>query len=37
VDAHNQDLDKRAAERNVTLPPISGDPCKVMKNLGRIK
>jgi hypothetical protein len=37
VDAHNLELDKRAREHNVTLPPISGDPCTVMKTLGRIK
>ena len=37
VDSHNQELDKRAKARNVTLPPISGDPCVVMKTFGRIK
>lgn len=35
--AHNLELDKRAKERGVSLPPISGDPCAVMKTLGRIK
>ncbi len=34
---HNLELDRRAKERGVTLPPISGDPCVVMKTLGRIR
>ncbi|MDD5388236.1 MAG: hypothetical protein PHD37_02750 [Gallionellaceae bacterium] len=37
MNAHNLELDKRAKERGVTLPPISGDPCAVMKTFGRIK
>lgn len=37
MNAHNLELDKRALERGVTLPPLSGDPCVVMKTLGRIK
>lgn len=37
MNAHNLELDKRAKERNVTLPPLSGDPCVVMKTFGRIK
>ncbi|MDO9225682.1 MAG: hypothetical protein Q8M09_04900 [Pseudomonadota bacterium] len=37
MSAHNLELDKRAKERGVSLPPISGDPCAVMKTLGRIK
>jgi hypothetical protein len=37
MNAHNLELDKRAKERGVTLPPISGDPCAVMQTLGRIK
>ena len=37
VDAHNLELDRRAKERGVTLPPISGDPCAVMNRFGRIK
>jgi hypothetical protein len=37
MNAHNLELDVRAKERGVTLPPISGDPCVVMKTMGRIK
>lgn len=37
MNAHNLELDKRAQARGVTLPPISGDPCVVMKTMGRIK
>jgi hypothetical protein len=37
MNAHNLELDKRALAKGVTLPPISGDPCKVMKTMGRIK
>lgn len=37
VDAHNLELDKRAHAKGVTLPPISGDPCTVMKTMGRFK
>ncbi|TCJ15768.1 hypothetical protein EZJ19_05985 [Parasulfuritortus cantonensis] len=40
--AHEAELQKRAAERHVTLPPkntvlFDGDPCKVMRFMGRIK
>ncbi len=37
MNAHNLELDKRAKERGMILPPISGDPCVVMKTFGRIK
>jgi len=37
MNTHNLELDKRAKERGVILPPISGDPCAVMQTLGRIK
>jgi len=37
MNAHNLELDQRAKVRGVTLPPISGDPCVVMKTMGRIK
>ncbi len=37
MNVHNLELDKRAKERGVSLPPISGDPCVVMKTMGRIK
>lgn len=37
MNAHNLELDKRAKDRGVILPPISGDPCVVMKTMGRIK
>lgn len=37
VDAHNQEIDRRAQAKGITLPPVSGDPCKVMRGFGRIK
>lgn len=40
--AHEVELQKRAAEQKVTLPAkrttlFDGDPCKVMRFMGRIK
>lgn len=35
--AHEETLQKRAAEQHVTLPEKGGDPCKVMRFLGRIQ
>lgn len=37
MQAHYADLDNRAKDRNVTLPPVSGDPCKVMQSMGRFR
>lgn len=37
MDAHEAVLQKRALEQHVTLPEKSGDPCKVMRFMGRIK
>ncbi len=42
VAAHEVDLQKRAVAKNVVLPPKStavfgGDPCKVMRFMGRVK
>lgn len=37
MNAHYLELDKRALDRGVTLPPISGDPCMVMQTMGRIR
>jgi hypothetical protein len=37
MNAHYLDLDKRAKEKAMTLPPIQGDPCEVMKVMGRIR
>ena len=36
MDTHEAELQKRAKERNVTLPEKGGDPCKVMRFMGRI-
>ena len=36
-DGHNRDIDARAAKQHVTLPPVQGDPCQVMVQMGRIK
>lgn len=40
--AHEVEIQKRAADRHVVLPPkntsvFNGDPCKVMRFMGRIK
>ena len=34
--SHEQELQRRAALQQVVLPEKSGDPCKVMRFLGRI-
>ena len=34
--AHEAELQKRAQERHVSLPPKGGDPCEVMRFMGRI-
>lgn len=36
MDAHELELQKRASAQHVTLPAKSGDPCTVMRFLGRI-
>ncbi|HNA29924.1 MAG TPA: hypothetical protein PLL19_05445 [Thiobacillaceae bacterium] len=37
MDAHEVTLQQRAQEKHVTLPEKSGDPCKVMRTLGRVR
>ncbi len=37
MDAHEATLQQRAQERHVTLPEKGGDPCKVMRFMGRVK
>lgn len=42
VAAHERELQKRAEERHVALPPrntslFDGNPCKVMRFMGRIR
>jgi hypothetical protein len=37
MDSHEDILQKRAHEQQITLPEKSGDPCKVMRFLGRIQ
>ncbi|OYY93388.1 MAG: hypothetical protein B7Y41_11485 [Hydrogenophilales bacterium 28-61-23] len=37
MQAHILEIDKRAKEHNVPLPPVQGDPCEVMKTMGRIR
>jgi hypothetical protein len=34
--AHNNDIDSRARKQNMQLPPVQGDPCQVMVQMGRI-
>ncbi|MBI1284734.1 MAG: hypothetical protein GC183_10410 [Thiobacillus sp.] len=35
-EGHNKEIDARAAQQHVTLPPVSGNPCEVMLKMGRI-
>jgi hypothetical protein len=35
--AHYLDLDKRAQDKRVSLPPVQGDPCEVMRTMGRFR
>jgi len=37
MNAHYLELDKRAKEKGTILPPIQGDPCEVMKTMGRFR
>lgn len=37
MNAHYLELDKRAKEKGASLPPIQGDPCEVMKTMGRFR
>jgi len=37
MQAHYLEIDKRAKERNVMLPAIQGDPCEVMRTMGRVR
>jgi len=37
MQAHYGEIDRRAKERNIELPPVQGDPCAVMKTMGRIR
>ncbi|HNQ03989.1 MAG TPA: hypothetical protein PKH69_05195 [Thiobacillaceae bacterium] len=37
MQAHYLELDRRAKEGHVVLPPIQGDPCEIMRGLGRFR
>ncbi len=37
MQGHYLEIDKRAKERNVSLPPVQGDPCEVMQKMGRVR
>lgn len=37
VDEHNRMVDERAAAKGVKLSPMQGDPCTVMRTMGRVK
>jgi hypothetical protein len=37
MQAHYLEIDKRAKERGNVLPEIKGDPCEVMKTMGRVR
>jgi hypothetical protein len=35
MQGHSLELERRAQEKRVSLPPVSGDPCQVMRTMGR--
>lgn len=35
--AHNRDIDGRAQKQGLQLPPVQGDPCQIMVQMGRIR
>jgi hypothetical protein len=37
MQAHFLEIEQRAKHGNVTLPPVQGDPCAVMKTMGRVR
>lgn len=37
MDEHNRMVDERAQAQGEKLPPMQGDPCAVMRGMGRIK
>lgn len=37
MDAHNQEIDRRAQAAGVQLPLVKGNPCDVMRGFGRIR
>jgi hypothetical protein len=37
MNAHEAELQKRAAAAKTTLAPVKGDPCAVMLQMGRIR
>lgn len=34
---HYLEIDRRAKAKNTVLPPVKGDPCEVIKSMGRIR
>ena len=36
-EAHNKEIDARAAQQKVELPPPQGNPCQVMVQMGKIR
>jgi hypothetical protein len=37
MDTHEASLQQRAQEKHITLPEKSGNPCAVMRTLGRVR
>ncbi|MEW6677909.1 MAG: hypothetical protein AB1421_08310 [Pseudomonadota bacterium] len=35
MQGHSLELEKRAQQKRVSLPPVKGDPCEVMRTMGR--
>ncbi|MFO7542157.1 MAG: hypothetical protein R6W97_04975 [Thiobacillus sp.] len=36
-EGHNKEVDARAAQQHVNLPPAQGNPCEMMVKMGRIR
>ena len=36
-EGHNKEIDARAAQKHVSLPPVQGNPCQVMLQMGKIR
>ena len=37
MQGHHLELERRAQSQGTALPPVQGDPCEVMKRMGRIR
>jgi hypothetical protein len=37
MQGHYLEIDRRAKDRQIPLPPVQGDPCEVMQKMGRVR